>query len=154
MDEVSKVRKTPSRKKPMMDAHSSGADMPMSSTCGHSGCSSRCEVRYVGPTSPISAHHALHASRGIAHVWSASIISGLAVVLTGVIAYSSIQGGAQAAAYVSPAAQPATRGDVTTLSQQIQQLQQEVLDLKAICSHTTTTTNAGTGYTSSSARGW
>lgn len=36
-------------------------------------------------------HHILHAARGMTHVWSAAVISGLAVVITGVIAYQSVQ---------------------------------------------------------------
>lgn len=57
------------------------------SPCGHSYCSDQCRVRYIGPTTHIRDHHILHAARGISHVWPAVIIAGLAVVLTGTIAY-------------------------------------------------------------------
>ncbi len=62
-----------------------------SSTCGHDGCGRMCNVRYVGPTSHINDHHIIHAARGVANVWVAAIVAGLAVVLTGAIAYSSVQ---------------------------------------------------------------
>jgi hypothetical protein len=55
--------------------------------CGHSECSDNCRVRHIGPTSHIRDHHVLHAARGVAHIWSAVIIAGFAVVLTGAISY-------------------------------------------------------------------
>jgi hypothetical protein len=36
-------------------------------------------------------HHAVVAANGVQHVWTAAIIAGLAVVLTGAIAYSAVQ---------------------------------------------------------------
>ncbi len=62
-----------------------------SPTCGHDGCGPMCRVRYVGPTSHINDHHIIHAARGVANVWVAAIVAGLAVVLTGAIAYTSVQ---------------------------------------------------------------
>ena len=59
------------------------------STCGHSLCTDRCIVRHVGPTSHIRDHHILHAGRGVARVWTAVIIGGLALVITVAIAYST-----------------------------------------------------------------
>lgn len=60
-------------------------------TCGHSGCETSCQVRYVGPVSSIRDHHIIHAARGVTHVWAAAIVAGLAVVLTGAIAYTAVQ---------------------------------------------------------------
>lgn len=59
------------------------------SACGHSLCKDRCVVRHVGPTSQMRDHHILHAGRGVAHVWTAVVIAGLAIVITGAVAYSS-----------------------------------------------------------------
>jgi hypothetical protein len=61
------------------------------STCGHSGCKETCNVRYSGPTTGLRDHHAAVAANGVQHVWTAAIIAGLAVVLTGAIAYSAVQ---------------------------------------------------------------
>lgn len=61
------------------------------SVCGHSGCATSCQVRYVGPTTSVRDHHIMHAARGVTHVWTAAIVSGLAVVLTGAIAYTAVQ---------------------------------------------------------------
>lgn len=58
--------------------------------CGHSHCGETCNVRYIGPVSPIRDHHIMHVARGVSHVWTAAIIAGLAVVLTGAVAYSSV----------------------------------------------------------------
>ncbi|MBU1448328.1 hypothetical protein KJ925_00175 [Patescibacteria group bacterium] len=63
----------------------------MLSACGHSACSEECRVHYVGPVSHMRDHHILHVSRGMSHIWAASIIAGLAVVLTGAFAFSAAQ---------------------------------------------------------------
>jgi len=62
----------------------------ISALCGHSHCQDRCRVRYIGPTSHIRDHHILHTARGVAHVWTAAIIAGLAIVITGAIAFSAV----------------------------------------------------------------
>lgn len=36
-------------------------------------------------------HHIVHAARGASHIWAAAIVAGLAVVLTGSIAFSAVQ---------------------------------------------------------------
>ncbi len=60
-------------------------------SCGHEACGVSCNVRYAGPTSSISNHHILHAARGVSHIWSASIITGLAIVITGALAFNAAQ---------------------------------------------------------------
>ena len=67
----------------------SPSPMPMMAKCGHSSCGEQCNVRYVGATSHISHHHIMHAARGVAHVWTAAIIAGLAVVITGAVALAT-----------------------------------------------------------------
>lgn len=64
---------------------------PSNSTCGHGGCGSSCQVRYVGPTSHMRDHHALHAARGTSHIWMAAIVTGFALILTGAIALTAAQ---------------------------------------------------------------
>ena len=59
--------------------------------CGHSGCATACRVRYVGPTSHSREHQIITAARGVTHVWPAAIAAGLAVVLTGAIAYTAVE---------------------------------------------------------------
>ncbi len=68
-----------------------GMGMSEDPTCGHSSCGRVCNVRHAGPTSPIRDHHIAHIARGVSNVWTASIVAGLAVVLTGAIAYSAVQ---------------------------------------------------------------
>jgi len=92
--------KTPKQKKPVRKLKSASAPIPegptggllseMESTCGHTACTGgKCAVRYVGPTTPVRDHHIVHAARHASHIWSAAIVSGLAVVLTGAIGYAA-----------------------------------------------------------------
>jgi len=80
-------------KKRVIRKHTKAANSPSPSIkskcgpCGHSHCDDRCRVRYIGPTTHVRDHHILHAAHGISHIWPAVIIAGLAVVLTGAIAY-------------------------------------------------------------------
>ncbi|MEO5927827.1 MAG: hypothetical protein ABIO72_03845 [Patescibacteria group bacterium] len=101
MEEL-KPKKTVARRRRVMKAANApeptgpvGGSMPDEPTdpqCGHSDCTGgACNVHYVGPTSHMRDHHIVHAARGISHVWSAAIITGLAVVITGTVAFSSVQ---------------------------------------------------------------
>ncbi len=65
------------------------ANSPAPGPCGHSHCGDTCRVRYIGAVSSIRDHHIMHVARGVSHVWTAAIIAGLAVVLTGAVAYSA-----------------------------------------------------------------
>jgi hypothetical protein len=48
-------------------------------------------VRYCGPTSHPRDHLIHQAAHGVQHIWAASIVAGLAVVLTGFMAYTGVQ---------------------------------------------------------------
>ncbi len=85
-----RVMKASNSPEPMGPLGNSG-DESMGSTCGHSDCGRNCAVRYVGPTSHLRDHHIIHAARGVTHIWSAAIITGFAIVLTGAIALNSAQ---------------------------------------------------------------
>ena len=61
------------------------------SVCGHSACVGNCRVRYAGPTSHPRDHYIQMAAHGTKHIWMASIVAGLAAVLTGAIAYTAVQ---------------------------------------------------------------
>lgn len=95
MSEVKKNSKRSVRSRDVDHASDGSSSAPEGlgsfSVCGHSGCNRSCNVRYVGPVSHIRDHHVLHAARGVTHVWSAAVVSGLAVVLTGAIAYSGVE---------------------------------------------------------------
>ena len=81
--------KSPARR-PKKDANSPVPSGMGGSMCGHSACNTVCRVRYAGPTTHMRDHQIVHAARGVAHVWSAAIVAGLAVVLTGAIAYTAV----------------------------------------------------------------
>lgn len=100
--------------------------------CGHEGCDTSCNVRYVGAVSQITDHHIVKASHATSHIWAAAVISGLAVVLTGAIAYTSVQ----AESNQSPAAiqaSTATHDDVNVLLDRIVQLQDEIEQTRKAC---------------------
>ena len=65
---------------------------PTGTVCGHGGTcvGPQCNVRYAGPTSHIRDHHVFHASRGISHIWLAVLVSGFALVITGAVAWTSV----------------------------------------------------------------
>lgn len=101
-----------------------------SSACGHSGCERSCNVRYVGPVSHIRDHHALHAAQGVSHIWSASIITGFAIVLTGAIAFQTAQAKtAQTAATGTRALQ----SENAQLIQRLNRLEALMLDTRRAC---------------------
>lgn len=125
--------KTGARRRPAtrlaMAAASSPAPGSMSAfnTCGHDGCGgSGCSVRYVGPVSHLRDHHALHAARGVAHVWTAAVVSGLAVVLTGVVAYN-----AQAATTTRRAMVPAA--DMRMVMERLDRMERAMHEMAQSC---------------------
>jgi hypothetical protein len=100
--------------------------------CGHENCDTTCNVRYVGAVSQITDHHIIKASHASSHVWAAAVISGLAVVLTGAIAYTSVN----AESSNSPAAiqaSMATHDDINTLLDRIERLQTQVEQARQAC---------------------
>ena len=105
------------RRAPVKKAANSPAPVEMGSamnpTCGHDGCGRACNVRYVGATSSIRDHHVMHIARGMQHVWTAAIVSGLAVVLTGAFAFTAVQ-----------AASPASTSN--SLANQLSQINQRL----------------------------
>lgn len=102
----------------------------MGSTCGHSSCGRTCNVRYVGAVSHIRDHHAMHAARGVAHIWTASIVTGFAIVLTGVIALNSVQAETRAP---RAAANPVDMGQVM---QRLDRLERMVAQTRDACQGT------------------
>lgn len=131
MEDKPKSARSSVRRRPLkapMAAASSPAANPRSAfnACGHDGCGgSSCNVRYVGPVSHLRDHHALHAARGVAHVWTAAIVSGLAVVITGILAYN-----AQAA---TPVRRPAVSPEVRAIMERLDRMEQSVREMSERC---------------------
>lgn len=125
-------------------------------TCGHGGCASACRVRYVGQTSHLRDHYALHAARGMTHIWSATIITGLAVVLTGVIGYSVVQAKDGGYASSTPWMPPAvTQADVMVLQAKLEDMERILAELRDSCgageNGAATSTSSGATSTRSNA---
>jgi len=105
---------------PGMCGHESGA-------CGPDGCG----VRYVGPVSSMRDHHAMHAARGSAHIWAAAVTTGLALVLTGAIAYNAVEA-KQVQRDAVMASQAASHQDVERILQRLDKLERSQADLEVM----------------------
>ena len=121
----------------VMDESISSTPEQLSAACGHSACGSNCNVHYVGATSSISDHNLHRAAHAGKHIWPAAIVTGLAVVLTGTLAYTSVQAGSTSTVD-SP---PATQADVDLLVQHLNTVEAQLKDLKAACASTTASTS-------------
>ncbi len=92
------------------------------STCGHEGCGEgTCRVKYVGPVSHPRDHHIMMAAHGATHIWAAAVITSLALVVTGAIAFQSVQADQTQRAQVL-AKQNANRNDIADLKDQLKRM--------------------------------
>src|SRR5688500_1369972 len=92
------------------------------STCGHDGCSGpTCRVRYVGPVSSLGDHHDFTASRGSTHIWAAAMITSLALVVTGAVAFQSVEAAQTKQAEVL-SKQNASRADIAELKEMMRRI--------------------------------
>lgn len=84
-------------------------------------------VRYCGPTSHPSHHHAAVAAEGSKHVWAAPIIAGLAIILTATIAYSAVQANSE---QVNMVRETELRGDyvkgIRDINQRLDKIEQRL----------------------------
>ncbi|MCE9586335.1 hypothetical protein K8R04_03385 [Candidatus Uhrbacteria bacterium] len=92
------------------------------STCGHDSCSGpSCRVRYVGPVSSLGDHHAYTASRGSTHIWAAALITSLALVVTGTVAFQSAEASQNKQAQIL-SKQSASRADIAELKEMMRRI--------------------------------
>ena len=107
---------------------------PTDPACGHGGCGMECKVRYVGPTSHMRDHHIVHAARGMTHVWTAAIVTGFAIVLTGAVAFNAVQAKTSTEVQDSQAVlkEDLTRS-VQTLSERISVMEESLKRVEASC---------------------
>lgn len=83
--EETKTKKAPAKKPRAIKA--ANAPAPVAKPCEPVAPT----VRYCGPTSHPSHYHSAVAAQGHKHAWAASIIAGLALILTGSIAFTAVQ---------------------------------------------------------------
>lgn len=114
----------------MDESLSVSPEQQASAVCGHSLCGASCNVHYAGPTTSIAEHHTSHAARGVNHVWAAAIVSGLAVVLTGAVAYSSVEA-SSATSNVQGAI--VVQSEVDRLVERLNTLEVQLRDVKTAC---------------------
>jgi len=125
---TTKKRTTRSRK-----AASSPIPCGPTGTCSHEGVCGPdgCHVRYVGPVSHLRDHHAMHAARGSEHIWAAAVTTGLALVLTGAIAYTSVEA-KQIQRDTAIASQTASQQDIQRVMQRLDKLERSEADLEVM----------------------
>lgn len=122
------VRRRTAAKVAMDDSISSTPDQ-VAAICGHSACDTNCNVHYVGPTSSLADHHTHLAAHSGKHVWAAAIVSGLAVVLTGTVAYSSVQASPTSTSMVPSVSQMET----DRLVERLTALELQLRDVQTAC---------------------
>lgn len=131
MDDKLPKRRTVRRRAPAaMDVSVSSTPEEMSSVCGHSTCGESCNVHYVGPTSQVTDHHVYRAAHSASHVWAAAIISGLAVVLTGAVAYSSVEASSASSTNDTPAI---VQSEVDRLVERLNTVELQLRDVQTAC---------------------
>jgi hypothetical protein len=105
-------------------AKAASTPMPTGPACGHEGgCSDGgCKVRYVGPVSHLTDHHSYTAARASSHIWGAALITSLALVVTGAVAFNSAEAG-QTKKAQEMYRQNANRGDIEKIVTQLNRIE-------------------------------
>lgn len=128
-------RKTSTRKRMTRAKADASSPIPCGpgQSCGHEGTCGPdgCNVRYVGPVSHMRDHHAMHAARGSAHIWAAAVTTGLALVLTGAIAYNVVEA-KQVERDVAIVNHTASQADVERIMQRLDKLERSQADLEVM----------------------
>lgn len=139
MSEETKKIKRPARRRSVASKGASDASSPppegpgsLGAACGHDGCGLACSVRYIGPTSSMRDHHALHAARGVTHVWAAAIVTSLAVVVTGAVAMSSVEAKASAESLRLRQQAPG-QSDWARVTERLAQVERALSEVKQVC---------------------
>ncbi|MCR4278999.1 MAG: hypothetical protein NUV81_03820 [bacterium] len=86
-------------------AKAGNSPIPKGPACGHMSCDSGCRVRHIGPTSYLRDHHAHISARGVHHTWMATIVTGVAIVMTGALALQGVHAGDELSARTSDQAE-------------------------------------------------
>ncbi|MCC7523139.1 hypothetical protein IT407_05095 [Candidatus Uhrbacteria bacterium] len=105
-------------------AKAASSPIPMGPACGHEGgCGEGgCKVRYVGPVSHLTDHHSYTAARASSHIWGAALITSLALVVTGAVAFNSVEA-AQTKKAQEMYRQNANRGDIEKIITQLNRIE-------------------------------
>ncbi|MCK9360607.1 hypothetical protein M0Q28_00025 [Patescibacteria group bacterium] len=99
-------------------------------TCGHDGnCTTNaCAVTYAGPVSRLHDHHMITAARGTTHIWPAAVITSLALLVTGTVAFYSVDA-AQDQRTSALQKQAANRADIQKLTEQMNRIERMTTDI-------------------------
>ncbi len=99
-------------------------------TCGHDGnCTpNACYVTYAGPVSRVHDHHMISAARGTMHIWPAAIITSLAMLVTGSVAFYSVDA-AQDERTAALQKQAANRADIEMIMDRLDEIERMTADI-------------------------
>jgi hypothetical protein len=102
-------------------------------TCGHEGkCTTNaCHVTYAGPVSRLQDHHMITASRGTTHIWPAAVITSLALLVTGSVAFYSVDA-SQSERSSALQEQTANRADIAKLEAQLNRIESMTTDIHRV----------------------
>ncbi len=98
-------------------------------TCGHDGkCTpNACAVTYAGPVSRMHDHHMIVAARATSHIWPAAVITSLALLVTGTVAFSGVNAGVDSNTRALQK-QAANRSDIERIVQQLNRIERALAD--------------------------
>ncbi len=101
-----------------------------SPVCGHDGnCTTHaCAVTYAGPVSRLHDHHMITASRGTTHIWPAAVITSLALLVTGTVAFYSVSA-AEDQHTSALQKQAANRADIERVVEQLNRIERMTADI-------------------------
>ncbi|MEK7473575.1 MAG: hypothetical protein AAB668_02520 [Patescibacteria group bacterium] len=127
-DLSSKPKKTARRRKAASTPIPKGPGS--SPTCGHDGnCTpNACRVTYAGPVSRMHDHHMISAARGTMHIWPAAIITSLALLVTGTVAFYSVDA-AQDKRTAALQKQAANRADIEKIMERLDKIERMTSDI-------------------------
>lgn len=127
-DLPSKPKKTVRRKKAASTPIPTGPGT--GPTCGHDGnCTpNACYVTYAGPVSRVHDHHMINAARGTTHIWPAAIITSLALLVTGTVAFYSVDA-AQDEQTAALQKQAANRADIERIMERLDKIERMTADI-------------------------
>lgn len=117
-------KKTVRRKKPASSTPIPTGPGSTGPTCGHDGnCTPKaCRVTYAGPVTRLHDHHMVRASRGTTHIWPAAVITSLALLVTGSVAFYSVNASQDERTAILQK-QAANRADVERIVEQLNRIE-------------------------------
>ncbi len=85
-------------------------------------------------------HHILHAARGVSNIWTAVVITGLSLVLTGAVAYTAVEA-------KTTERDALTRNEYVRMINRVQEMEKSLKVMREICDGRAPAANVDTSKT-------